>query len=94
MDDHELFRNSSNRVEENVLGTVGALKCHIKDCFKFNGKQRIKLAKCEYVRFKNYEKKIIYDLCRFCVLVSEDMGSKIQMCLIRTNKKNMFLVII
>ena len=78
------------RVEEDVLGTVGAMKCHIKDCFQFNGKQRIKmLAKCEYVRFKNYEKKIIYDLCRFCVLVSEDMGSKIQ---IRTNIKNMFLV--
>ena len=29
------------------------LKCHIKDCFKINGKQRIKMPKKgEYVRFK------------------------------------------
>ena len=32
------------------------LKRRIKDCFKINGKQRIK--KGEYVRFKNHERKI------------------------------------
>ena len=32
---------------------------HIKDCFKINGKQMIKLPKKdEYVKFKNFERKI------------------------------------
>ena len=53
--------------------TAVAVKCHIKDCFKFDGKQRIKiLAKGEYVRFKTYERNIIYDLFIFCVLTFED----------------------
>ena len=35
------------------------LKCHVKDCFEINGKQMIKMPKNdEYVRFKNYERKI------------------------------------
>ena len=35
------------------------LKCHIKDCFKINGKQTIKVTKNDkYVRFENYERKI------------------------------------
>ena len=35
------------------------LKSHIKDCFKINGKQRIIMPKKgEYVKFKNYERKI------------------------------------
>ena len=35
------------------------LKCHIKDCFKINSKQRIIMPKKgEYVKFKNYERKI------------------------------------
>ena len=35
------------------------LKCHIRDCFKFNGKQMPKVPKKgEYVKFKNYERKI------------------------------------
>ena len=35
------------------------LKCHIKYCFKINGKQKIKMPKKgEYVRFKNYKRKI------------------------------------
>ena len=35
------------------------LKRHIKNCFKINGKQRIiMLKKGEYVKFKNYERKI------------------------------------
>ena len=36
--------------------TADVLKCHINDCFKINGKQSIK--KAEYVKFKNYERKI------------------------------------
>ena len=39
--------------------TEGILKRHIKDCFKINGKQRIIMPKkCEYVKFKNFERKI------------------------------------
>ena len=35
------------------------LKHHHKDCFKINGKQNIQIPKkSEYVRFKNYERKI------------------------------------
>ena len=33
--------------------------CHTKDCFKVNCKQRIIISKKgEYVKFKNYERKI------------------------------------
>ena len=40
-------------------------KRHVKDGFKINDKQRITIPKKgEYVEFKNYEKVIIYDLCR------------------------------
>ena len=34
-------------------------KCYIKDCFKVNGKQTIKIPKKgEYVKFKNFVRKI------------------------------------
>ena len=37
----------------------GQLKCHIKNIFKINVKERIKmLAKGKYVRLKHYERKI------------------------------------
>ena len=39
--------------------TEEILKCHIKDCFKINGKQTIKMPnKGEYVKFKNFGRKI------------------------------------
>ena len=39
--------------------TADVLKWHIKDCFKINVKQIIKMtAKGEYVNFRNHEKKI------------------------------------
>ena len=42
-----------------VFRKADVLKCHIKDCFKINGKQRIKMpAKSEYVKFENHKKKI------------------------------------
>ena len=35
------------------------LKCHIKDCFKNNSKKTIRIPqKDEYVKFKNFERKI------------------------------------
>ena len=48
-------------VEENifVVSTEEILKRHIKDCFKINDKQRIiRPKKGEYVKLKNYERKI------------------------------------
>ena len=53
------------------------LKCHIKDCFKINGKQRIIMPqKVEYVKLRNYERKIkspfiIYADCER-ILMPED----------------------
>ena len=42
-----------------AFNTEEILKCHIKHCFKINDKQKIIIAKKgEYVKFKNYEKKI------------------------------------
>ena len=38
-----------------AFSTEEILKCHVKDCFKINGKQRIKKPKkSEYVRFKMF----------------------------------------
>ena len=52
-----------------VFSTEEMLKRCIKDFFKVNGKQKIKMCKIgEYVKFENFERKnkiTIYDLCRF-----------------------------
>ena len=53
-------------VQENVFILIAhklslqkkILKCHIRDCFKINGKQTIKMPKKSgYVKFKNFERK-------------------------------------
>ena len=42
-----------------AFSTEEILKRHIKDCVKINSKKRtIKLKKGEYVKFRNYERKI------------------------------------
>ena len=42
-----------------AFSTEEILKCHLKDCFKINGKKKIIMPKeDEYVKFKNYERKI------------------------------------
>ena len=44
------------------------LKHHIKDCFKINGKQEIKMPKKgQHIKSKNFDGKtmVIFDLCRF-----------------------------
>ena len=39
--------------------TAEKLKCHIKYCFKINGKQTIKMPqKGECIKFKSFERKI------------------------------------
>ena len=57
MYDHSLHRFS--RFCLYAFITEEILKCHIKDCFKMNGKKTIKMPKKgEYARFKNFERKI------------------------------------
>ena len=57
------------------------IKCHIKDCFKINGKQTIKMPKKdEYVKFKNFERRIksAFMICEDfkSILVPEDNGKQ------------------
>ena len=61
MDDHTLHPGTEHFCCccFQTFRTTEKLKCHIKDCFKINFKQKIKMLKeGEYVRFKNYERKI------------------------------------
>ena len=61
-----MYDNTLHRVRKHfcryclqAFRTAGKLKCHIKDCFKINGKQTIKMPKKgEYVKFKNFERNI------------------------------------
>ena len=61
--------------------TEEILKRHIKDCFKINGKQRIIMPKKgEYVKFKNFERKIKSPFMIYAdfesILVPEDNGKQ------------------
>ena len=61
MYDYKLHRGRKHfcRYYLQAFSTEEILKRHIKNCFKFNGKQRIVIPKqCKYVRFKNFERKI------------------------------------
>ena len=70
----------------------------MKDCFKVNSKQKIIIPKKdEYVKFKNYERKmkspfIIY--ADFESLVKEDNGKQNLKSLIQKNIKNILLAVI
>ena len=70
----------------------------MKDCFKINSKQKIIIPKKdEYVKFKNYERKmkspfIIY--ADFESLVKEDNGKQNLKSLIQKNIKNILLAVI
>ena len=62
-----------------AFSTEKILKCHIKDYLKINGKQKIIMTKKgEYVKFKNYERKIksLFLICAdfASVLVPENNG--------------------
>ena len=53
-------------VEENIFVAKEILKCHIKDCFKINGKQRILMPKnVNLLNSKILNKVTVYNLCRF-----------------------------
>ena len=61
MYDHSLHRRKKHfcRYYLHAFITEEILKCHIKDRFKINGKQTIKMPKKgEYFKFKNFERKI------------------------------------
>ena len=61
MYDHSLHRERKHffRYCLHAFITEEILKRHIKDCFKINGKQRIIMSKKgEYVKFKNFDRKI------------------------------------
>ena len=61
MYDHSLHRGRKHFCRYCLQGfsTEEILKGHIKDCFKIDGKQRIIMPKKgEYVKFKNYQRKI------------------------------------
>ena len=58
MYEHSLHRGSKHFCHSclHVFTTEEILMRHIKDCFKINGKQTIKMSKkSEYIRFKNFE---------------------------------------
>ena len=57
------------------------LKCCIKDCFKINGKQTIKIPKkSEYIKFKHFGRKIKSPFMIYAgfesILLSEDNGKQ------------------
>ena len=67
---------------------------YIKDCLKINGKQGIRVPKKgEYVRFKNFERKIKSPFIIYADFKSILVPGDIQMSFILTNIKNMFLAV-
>ena len=64
-----------------AFSSEGILKSYIKDCFKINGKQTIKMPKKgEYIKFKNCERKIKSPFMIYTdfesILVPEDNGKQ------------------
>ena len=98
MHNHTLHRKKKRfcRYGLQAFRTEEISKCHIKDCFEINGKQKIIMSKKdEYVKFKNYERKIIKSpfiiYAHFeSILVPEDNGE--QNSLIQKNIKNVSMI--
>ena len=83
MYDHTLHRGKKHfcRYCLQAFRTVEKLKCHIKDCFKINGKQTIKLPKMgEYIKLKIFGKKIKSPFIIYAdfpgILVPEEYGKQ------------------
>ena len=83
MCDHTLHRGRKHfcRYCLQAFSIEEVLKCHIKDGFKINGKQRIKMPKKdEYISFSNYERKIKSPFMIYAafesILISEDNGKQ------------------
>ena len=60
--------------------TENILKSYIKSCFKINSKQAINMQKGEYVKFKNFRRKIKSPFIIYAdfesILVPEDNGNQ------------------
>ena len=81
-----------------ALSTAGILNCHINDCFKINSKKMINMSKKgEYVRFKNYERKIKSQFTIYVdfehVLVPKDNGKQNSDGLCTRKYKQMLLAV-
>ena len=83
MFDHTLHRGRKHfcRYCLQAFSSEEILKCHIIDCLKINGKQRIKTPeKGEYVKFKNYERQIKSDFIIYAdfesILLPENNGKQ------------------
>ena len=83
MYDHSLHRGRKHfcRYCLHAFITDEILKHHIQDCFKINGKQRIIMPKKgEYVKYKNFERKIKSPFMIYAdfesILVPEDNGKQ------------------
>ena len=80
-----------------AFSTEEILECHIKDIFKIAKKELQWLKKCEYVKLKNYERKIKWPFTIYTdfhrVLVPEDKERKEKSrTLIQTNTNLLFVV--
>ena len=83
MYDHTLHRRRkySFRYYLHIFSTEEILKCHITDCFKFDGKQRIIMPKkSEYVKYKNYKRTIKSSFIIYAdfesILVPDEIGKQ------------------
>ena len=83
MDDHTLHcgRKHFCRYCLQAFRTAEKLKCHIKNCFKINGKRTIKMPKkSEYIKFKNFGRTIKSPFMVYAdlgsILVPEDNGKQ------------------
>ena len=83
MYDHTLHRRRkySFRYCLQAFRTAEKLKCHIKDCFKINSEQTIKIPKKgESIKFKNFGRKIKSPFMIYgdfeSILFAEDNGNQ------------------
>ena len=82
-----------------AFSTEEISKCHIKDCFKINDKQRMRMPKKgEFVKFKNYERKIKSPFMIYAdfesILVPEDNGKQNPEESYTNKYRNMLLAVI
>ena len=80
------------------FGTAETLTCYIKDFFKINGKQKIKMPNKGKYRLKNYERKIKSPFMIYVdsesMLLPEDNGKQNPNELIQTNIKSILLAVV
>ena len=97
MYDHTLHRGRKHfcRYCLQTFSAEEILKIYIKDCFKINRKSRIIMdKKGEFVKFKNYERKIKSPFVIYANFESILMPEKIEkQNLIQTDIKNILLAV-